>query len=278
VPMKTINSAAWRVGEVARLAHVTVRTLHHYDEIGLLVPSGRSDAGYRRYSEDDLRRLQQILLFRELGFTLEAIQQMMDDPAFDRRKALEEQRAMLIEQQARTEAILRGVDRALAEIKGGQTMSADEMFEGFEEANQEYAAEAEQRWGKTDAYKESMRRTKGYTKEDWKRFKVENEAAAKRWIELKASGKAPTSPEAMDHAEGARLQIDKWFYPCPPEMHRRLADMYEADPRFTATYEKMAPGMCAYVAAAIRANSDRRGEAANGAAARGTADKAAKKK
>jgi DNA-binding transcriptional MerR regulator len=260
--MKTITSPAWRVGEVARLAHVTVRTLHHYDEIGLLVPSGRSDAGYRRYSEDDLRRLQQILLFRELGFTLEAIQQMMDDPAFDRRKALEEQRAMLVEQQTRMHAILRGVDRALAEIKGERTMGTDELFEGFEEANREYAAEAEQRWGKTDAYKESMRRTKGYTKEDWKRFKAESEAAGKRWIELMVAGAKPTSPEAMELAEGARLQIDKWFYPCSPEMHRKLADMYEADPRFTATYERMAPGMCAFVSAAIRANADRQEGAA----------------
>src|SRR6185436_18523196 len=127
---ESADGREWRVGEVARLAHVTVRTLHHYDEIGLLVPSGRSESGYRRYSEDDLRRLQQILLFRQLGFTLEAIQQMVDDPVFDRQKALEAQRALLIEQKARTDAILRGVDRALAEMKGEGTMSADEMFDG----------------------------------------------------------------------------------------------------------------------------------------------------
>src|SRR5688572_28209032 len=131
----------WRVGEVASLAHVTVRTLHHYDEIGLLVPSGRSEAGYRSYSESDLVRLQQILLFRELGFTLEAIQQMVDDPAFDRRQALQAQRAMLIEQKSRTEAILRGVDRALAEMKGERKMSSEEMFEGFEDFNRQYEDE-----------------------------------------------------------------------------------------------------------------------------------------
>jgi DNA-binding transcriptional MerR regulator len=261
-PPRSAAKTSWRVGEVAHVAHVTVRTLHHYDEIGLLVPSGRSDAGYRSYSASDLERLQQILLFRELGFTLEAIQQMMDDPAFDRRKALEAQRAMLIEQKTRTEAILRGVDRALAEMKGERTMSTEEMFEGFEDFNRQYEDEAKERWGKTDAYKESMRRTKGYTKEDWKRFKAENEAAGKAWIELKASGASAKSVQAMDLAEGARLQIDKWFYPCSPEMHRKLADMYEADPRFTATYEKMAEGMCAFVATAIRANSDRQERAA----------------
>ena len=256
--MKPIVESGWRVGEVARLAHVTVRTLHHYDEIGLLVPSARSEAGYRRYSEEDLRRLQQILLLRELGFTLEAIQQLVDDPAFDRRKALEEQRAMLLEQRTRTEAILRGVERALAEMNGEGTMSDDELFEGFEAFNRQYEDEVEERWGDTDAYKESMRRTKKYTKEDWKRFKAESEAAGKRWIEVQASGAAPTSAQAMELAEAARLQIDRWFYPCSHEMHRKLADMYESDPRFTATYEKMAPGMCAFVSAAIRANADRR--------------------
>ena len=255
--MKTIARTERRVGEVARLAHVTVRTLHHYDEIGLLQPSGRSEAGYRRYSEDDLRRLQQILLFRELGFTLEAIQQMVDDPAFDRRQALEAQRSMLLEQKKRTDAILRGVDRALAEMTGEATMSGEEMFEGFEDFNRQYEDEVKERWGKTDAYKESMRRTKGYSKEDWKRFKAENEAATKRWIEVKASGASPSSAQAMNLAEAARQQIDKWFYPCSPEMHRKLGEMYVADPRFTATYENMAPGMAAYVSAAIQANADR---------------------
>src|SRR5687767_4758516 len=119
--MKTLGrtgaAGGWRVGEVARLAHITVRTLHHYDEIGLLAPSGRSESGYRRYSEADLQRLHQILLFRELGFPLDAIQQLLDDPAFDRRKALESQREMLVEQRRRTETILRGVDRALADLK-----------------------------------------------------------------------------------------------------------------------------------------------------------------
>jgi MerR family transcriptional regulator, thiopeptide resistance regulator len=239
---------------------VTVRTLHHYHEIGLLAPSGRTESGYRRYSEADLERLHQIVLFRELGFTLEGIQQLLDDPAFDRRRALEAQRELLVEKNRRNEAILRGVDRALAQIKGGKTMAADDMFEGFESFNRQYEDEVKERWGKTDAYKESVRRTKGYTKDDWKRFKAEAEAASQRWILIQASGAAPTDPAAMDEAEKARLQIDRWFYPCSHAMHSKLAEMYEADPRFTATYEKMAPGMAAFVAAAIRANEARQKE------------------
>ena len=136
-------------------------------------------------------------------------------------------------------------------------MAADDMFEGFEEFNRQYEDEVKQRWGKTDAYKESVRRTKGYSKEDWKRFKAESEAAGQRWIALQASGAPATGAAAMDEAEKARLQIDQWFYPCSHAMHSKLAEMYEADPRFTATYEKMAPGMAAFVATAIRANEAR---------------------
>src|SRR5688572_17678200 len=177
---KAMVESGWTVGQVAEMARVTVRTLHHYDEIGLLAPSGRSRAGYRRYSEADLRRLHQILLFRELGFALETIQQMLDDPDFDRRKALESQRELLAERLGQTEAILRGIDRALAELNGEGEMQTDDMFEGFEEANRQYEAEVKERWGNSDAYAESARRAKKYTKEDWKRFKAESEEAGAR--------------------------------------------------------------------------------------------------
>src|SRR5688500_8967349 len=145
----------WTVGQVAELARVTVRTLHHYDEIGLLAPSGRTRTGYRQYSATDLRRLHQILLFRELGFPLETIRQLLDDPDFDRRKALEAQRALLAERLGQTEAILRGIDRALAELNGEGEMKGEELFEGFEEANRQYQDEARERWGDTEAYRES---------------------------------------------------------------------------------------------------------------------------
>jgi len=254
---KAIVESGWTVGQVAELARVTVRTLHHYDEIGLLRPSGRSAAGYRRYDQADLRRLHQIVLFRELGFALEVIQRLLDDPGFDRREALATQRALLVERLGRTEAILRGIDRALAELNGEGEMASEELFDGFEDFDRQHEAEVKERWGDTEAYKESARRTKAYTKEDWKRFKAESEEAGRRWVALLQSGADPREAAAMDLAEGARLQIDRWFYPCSPQMHRNLADMYEADPRFTATYENMAPGMAAFVATAIRANADR---------------------
>lgn len=259
----------WTVGEVAERAHVTVRTLHHYDAIGLLVPSARSDAGYRLYTEDDLARLYQVLLYRELGFPLEAIARLLDDPALDRRAALLAQRALLEEKRRKLDAVIAAVDRALETIEKGKTMSSDEIFEGFDALadapeevrahHAEYGREARERWGETEAYRESMRRVRGYSRGDWERIGAEADAVEARMAELLAAGANLTGPEAMDGAEAMRRHIDRWFYPCSHEMHVGLAAMYEADPRFTAYYEKRAPGLAAFVAAAIRANAARGG-------------------
>jgi DNA-binding transcriptional MerR regulator len=246
------------VSRVARMASVTVRTLHHYDEIGLLTPSGRSTAGYRLYADTDLRRLHQILLFRELGFSLEAIGRLLDDPAYDRATALRAQRDLLTDRMKETGAILRAVDTALDAIEEGRDMDASELFEGFDGFDHaQYREEAEQRWGETEAYKESMRRSKAYTKADWARIQGEGETTVTAMAALLAAGRAPESPEAMDAAEGARLHIERWFYPCSRAMHVGLADMYEADPRFRQTYESRAQGLAAFVAGAIRANAAR---------------------
>jgi len=250
----------YAVSEVARMAHVTVRTLHHYDEIGLLVPSERTDKGYRLYDEADLQRLQQILIFRELEFPLEAIGPLLDAPAGARSEALRTQRELLGRQLRRTEAVLRAVDAALAALEGEETMDTERMFEGFEEFDRaKHQAEAEQRWGQTDAYKESMRRAKQYSKEDWAAIKAEAEAATDRLATLFAEGKAPDGAEAMDAAEAQRTHISRWFYPCSHAMHVGLARMYQADPRFTQHYEKRAQGLAAFVARAFEANARRAG-------------------
>jgi DNA-binding transcriptional MerR regulator len=119
------------VGEVAKLAHVSVRTLHHYDEIGLLRPSARSETGYRLYSSADLEKLQQVLFFKEIGFGLEDIRDLMADPAFDRREALLVQRDLLAERALRLEAMLGLIERTLASLEGGLPMTRAEMFEVF---------------------------------------------------------------------------------------------------------------------------------------------------
>src|SRR4029434_8921629 len=146
----------------------------------LLVPRTRTRAGYRLYNDDVLFRLQQILIGRELGLSLEEIRRSLDDPRFDRRKALLAQKEQLRARVCQTEAMIRAVDAALTILdertKGG-SMDIKELFDGFDPS--EYANEAKERWGKTDAYKESMKRTKRYTPEDWKKIKTEQEAIYK---------------------------------------------------------------------------------------------------
>jgi DNA-binding transcriptional MerR regulator len=249
---------SYTVGEVAKLSHVSVRTLHHYDAIGLLVPSGRTRASYRLYTEADLERLQQVLFFRALGFALEDVARVLDDPAYDRRQALVEQRALLADKRDELAAMLALVDKTLEAFDKGVTMNPQEMFEVFGDFDpKEHEAEAKERWGETPAYAESARRTKRYTKDDWKRIQSEGEAVADAFAQAMAEGAAPTSERAMDLAERARLHIDQWFYPCSREMHSRLGEMYVHDERFAAYYEKRRPGLTAYVRDAIVAHGRR---------------------
>lgn len=246
------------VSEVSRLAGVSVRALHHYDEIGLLQPSARTDAGYRLYDRADLERLQEILLFRELEVPLEDIGVLLSGGAFDRVAALELQREMLASKAVRTQALLAAVERAINAERTGVRMTKDEMFEVFGDFDPaEYEDEVKERWGESDAYKESARRTARYTKADWERFKAQSARIGTETAALMDAGVPADDPRAMDLAEEARLQIDEWFYPCSHEMHANLAAMYIADPRFTATYEKIHEGMAQYWHDAILANGVR---------------------
>jgi len=254
-----VTGIAFKVGEVARLAHVSVRTLHHYDEVGLLQPSARSEAGYRLYAPSDLERLQHVLLYRELGFSLDKTRRLLAEPGFDRREALLAQRELVSRQAGRLKAMLALIDKTLASLEGAIPMSNEEMFEVFGDFDpSQYEKEVQERWGHTEAYKESARRAKSYTKEDWQRFKEESLQINESITALMDEGVLPDDPRAMDAVEQHRLQIDRWFYPCSPEMHASLGEMYIADARFTATYERIHPGMAQYVRDAIVANATRK--------------------
>jgi MerR family transcriptional regulator, thiopeptide resistance regulator len=253
-----MSTKTYTVSQVSRLAHVTVRTLHHYDEIGLLVPSQRENNGYRRYTDADLQRLHQILLFKELGFALDAIAAVIDEPPSERRSALLSQREKLEGEQRKTAAVLRAIETAIQALEGDTTMDANKVFDGFENFDHaKYADEARQRWGHTEAYRESERRTKRYTKEDWSRIKAEGDAINKGMAELLLAGASPADSAAMDLAEQHRLHIDRWFYPCTHEVQVALGEMYVADTRFTETYDKYAPGLAHFMRDAIKANAAR---------------------
>ena len=140
----------------------------------------------------------------------------------------------------------------------GIQLNPEEMFEVFGDFDPtEHEAEAQQRWGDTDAFRESRRRTSSYTKEDWVRMKADQEAVETQLLLAMQSGLGPTSTEAMDAAEAHRANISRWFYDCDYAIHRGLADMYVADPRFTANYDNRAAGLAAFVRDAIHANADR---------------------
>ncbi|HYO35707.1 MAG TPA: MerR family transcriptional regulator [Geodermatophilus sp.] len=246
------------VGEVAALAGVTVRTLHHYDRIGLLSPSGRTAAGYRRYSAADLDRLHQVLLYRELGFPLEEVATLLHDPSADPAEHLRRQHRLLRDRLERTQAMVAAVEKEMEARSMGIALTPEERFEVFGEHDPErYEAEVQERWGDTDAYAQSKRRAAAYSKEDWVRIRAEGEDVERRMAEALRAGVSPDSAPAMDLAEEARQQISRSFYDCSPEMHAGLGRMYVEDERFTAHYEQRAPGLAQWVSTAVQANAAR---------------------
>jgi DNA-binding transcriptional MerR regulator len=241
-------------GAVARLAGISIRTLHHYDEIGLLAPGERSDAGYRLYADSDLERLQQILLLRQLGLGLDEIARVLDEPGYDRLEAPIEQRRQLEQSRTRIDRLIAAVDRAISASQEGRTMTPEESLEVFGDFDPaQYEDEGKERWGDTDAYRESARRTKAYTKQDWLQIGVESDAINQAFIALMDAGVPSTGPEAQAVAERHRGHISTWFYPCSPEIHAGLGQMYVMDSRFTENIDKAKPGLARYMSEAIEA-------------------------
>ncbi|MGX2996465.1 MerR family transcriptional regulator [Streptomyces sp. JNUCC 64] len=246
------------VGRVAGFTGVTVRTLHHYDEIGLLPPGERSPAGHRRYTEADLDRLQQILFYRELGFPLDEIAVLLDDPDADPREHLRRQHGLLTVRIERLRRMAAAVETAMEARSMGIDLTPEEKFEVFGDFDPgAHEAEAEERWGGTDAYRESRRRTGAWTKEDWTRVARGFDAIHRRMGDLLVRGVAADSGEAIEVAEEHRRFISDNSYACGYEMHAALGEMYVADERFTATYEAIEPGLAPYMRDAMLANATR---------------------
>jgi MerR family transcriptional regulator, thiopeptide resistance regulator len=251
---------AYSIGEVAALAHVSVRTLHHYDEIGLLRPTSRTGAGHRRYCAADLQRLGEILLYRELDFGLEEIGAMLADPGAGTDERLRNQHRMVRERIHRSEQLLRALEKQMEARTMGIALTPEEQFEVFgTDQVGEWADEARDRWGETDAYRESQRRTAAYTKDDWARMKEESDAGLRAFRDAMQAGSPADGEAARALAEAHRQLLNRWFYDCGYDMHRGLAEMYIADERFRATYDVVAPGLAQYVHDAIIANADAAG-------------------
>ncbi len=257
------SAGQYTVGEAAKLSRVSVRALHHYDELGLLTPTGRSPAGYRLYSADDLRRLRQILFYRELDFRLDEIAEILADPANGTDDHLRCQHRLLRERRDRIAALIGAVEKEVEARKMGIALTPEEQFEIFgTDYVAEHAAEAEQRWGDSGAWQQSRRKTAAYTKADWIAIKTEADASITGFADALRAGEPPTGIVAMDLAEVHRQHLIHWFYDCDYDMHRGLASLYVCDARFTAPYDEIEPGLSQYVHDAIQANADRHAQRA----------------
>jgi DNA-binding transcriptional MerR regulator len=248
------------VGQAARLAHVSVRTLHHYDRIGLLCPRARTEAGYRVYGEAEMERLARILAYRELGLPLHQIAALLDEPDADPVALLRRQHALLQARIGALEARAAVVRRLMEARRMGMHLDPKDLAELFgPDDPTRYAEEAERRWGETDAWAESRRRSSAYGKEDWKAIMAEQAAITEAFATLLREGAPASGEAAMGLAERHRAHIERHFYPCNAAMHRNLGQMYVDDPRFGQTFDKTEPGLAPYVRDAFAANAARHG-------------------
>lgn len=250
----------YTVGQVAEIAGVSVRALHHYDEIGLVRPARRSRAGYRLYDEADLERLFTALAYREVGLPLESVAGLLDGST-PPGAHLREQRRVLKEKLRRLERMLAAVDTMLEAEEMTEGLTPEEKFELFGDwsaSEQEYAAEAEARWGDTDAWRTSQRRISALTAEDWEEIRSDTAALEDRIASAVGAGVDPEGELGTALAEEHRSLLSRWFYQVSAEMHVGLATMYTDDPRFTAYYDaNVAPGAASWLRAAIEANAAR---------------------
>ena len=235
------------VGAVAALTGVSVRTLHHYDHIGLVVPSVRTQAGYRGYTDSDIERLHLVLVYRSVGLPLDEIRILLDDDA-DVVAHLQRQHQLLSRQADRLNDSIKAVEELMNAHRRGIQLTAEEQVEifGTTAFGDEYAVEAQQRWGETDAWAQSQRRTAAFSKDDWIRIKADGDALLTALAKAKREGIAPGSAPADDLAARHRASIAQ-FYDCDDEMQRCLVGMYLVDERFTRYYDDVEPGLAQYL-------------------------------
>ncbi|MGL5831594.1 MAG: MerR family transcriptional regulator [Candidatus Altimarinota bacterium] len=248
---------SYTVQQLAKLAGVSVRTLHHYDQIGLLKPARVEKNGYRKYEERELLQLQQILFFRELDFPLEEVMRVMTAPGFDLKAALNDQRKLIELKKKRLNGLIKTIDKTINKLNQKNQMKDEELYGSFDkdEMNQ-YAEEAKQRWGHTDAYKQSQERYAKMSKEDLQKLKEDGEKWCAKLATMMDLDPAGAEVQAMiaEHYNSLRT----WYEP-NLKMYRGLADMYVADARFTAYYDKHAPGLAKFLQAAMHAYCEAKG-------------------
>ena len=243
------KAGCWSIGEAAARAGVSVRTLHHYDAIGLLAPSEVTQAGYRLYDEAAMAKLEQILFFRELGFPLEQIRSIMTHPAYDARDAMRRQRALLEMERARIDAMIARLNEALL----GKGTPRPEVFDmrEIERMKAQYADEVKTRWGETDAYAQSQARTDAYGAGDWADIQKGMDERMAAFAAVRTLEPEDARVQAL--AADWQQYITEHFYTCTDEILEGPGQMYEADERFRQNIDRHGEGTAACMARAIAA-------------------------
>ena len=235
-----------QINEFAKLTGVSVRTLHYYDEIELLKPAYIDEySGYRYYDEDSLFRMQEILFYRELDFSLKSIKEILTSPNYDKNKALKEQKEMLIIKKERLERLISAIDSA----KEGENV----MSEFNNNELEKYKAEVKEKWGKTDAYKEHEEKTKDYTKDKWNNLAIDMDNIMAEFAICMKNGNEPNSVLAQNLVKMLQNHITQNYYLCTNEILLGLGQMYVCDERFKSNIDKHADGTAEFIKEAIEA-------------------------
>lgn len=239
------------ISEFARMTNVSVRTLHYYDEIGLLKPSFVDERNsYRFYDEHCLERMQEILFYRELDFSLKEISMILSSPNYDKLTALKKQKHLLTLKKERLEQLIMALDGVMK----GEELSMN-VFDNseFEKQREEYAKEAKERWGDTDAYKESVKKTSDYTTKKWNEVNSAMEGIVAEFAKCRKNGSAPDSTEAQIIVKKWQDFITKNYYTCTNEILAGLGEMYVADERFKSNIDRNGKGTAQFICDAIKA-------------------------
>ena len=235
-----------QIKEFAGFTGVSVRTLHYYDEIGLLKPACVDRAtGYRYYDESSLLRMQEILFYRELDFSLKNIGEILSSPSYDKTKALHEQKRLLMLKKERLERLISAIDGA---VKGENVMNAFDNSE-FEK----HKAEAKEKWGATCAYKEYEEKTKNYSGQRWNDIAEGMDCIMAEFALCMKNGKTPDSAEARHLVKMLQDYITGHYYNCTDQILAGLGQMYVADERFKNNIDRHADGTAAFICEAIEA-------------------------
>lgn len=245
---------AYQVKQIAKLVGISARTLHYYDQIGLLKPAQVTESGYRLYDVEDLEKLQQIMFFKELDFPLKAIKDLLENPDFDKREALMAHRELLMIKRNRMDQMIDTIDGSINAMNGGKEMSKKDMFKAFDKTEieaykEKYADEVRSKYPK-ETVNECSEKTKNYTSDDWSNIQEEGDKLFHRLAQLMEA--SPDDAEVQKLIEAYRTYISENFYDCTLEIFSGLADLYVQDERFTKNIDQHGEGLSEFLRDAIQ--------------------------